>query len=90
LSIIQAATEKMRSLPPEKQEEVLNFIEFLQSQIAQKNTNIEQIEPISFLETAQQFAGCVDGGPGDLATNKQYLEGLGTELSSESSKYVSF
>jgi hypothetical protein len=69
----------MRSLPPENQQEVLNFIEFLQSQIAQKNTNIEQIEPISFLEAAQQFAGCVDGGPGDLATNKQYLEGLGTK-----------
>jgi hypothetical protein len=79
LSIIQTATEKMRSLPPEKQQEVLNFIEFLQNQIAQKNTTIEQIEPISFLEAAQQFAGCVDGGPGDLATNKQYLEGLGTE-----------
>ncbi|RCJ38172.1 hypothetical protein A6769_10520 [Nostoc punctiforme NIES-2108] len=78
MSIIQTATEKMRSLPPEKQQEVLNFIEFLQSQIAQKNTNIEQIEPISFLEAAQQFAGCVDGGPGDLATNK-HLEGLGTE-----------
>ncbi|MEH2308908.1 DUF2281 domain-containing protein [Nostoc sp.] len=79
MNIIHTATEKMRSLPPEKQQEVLNFIEFLQSQIAQKNTNIEQIEPISFLEAAQQFAGCVDGGPGDLATNKQYLEGLGTE-----------
>ncbi|WP_341525198.1 DUF2281 domain-containing protein [Nostoc sp. UHCC 0302] len=79
MSIIQTATEKMRSLPPEKQQEVLNFIEFLQSQIAQKNTNIEQIEPISFLAAAQKFAGCVDGGPGDLATNKQYLEGLGTE-----------
>lgn len=79
MSIIQTATEKMRSLPPEKQQEVLDFIEFLQSQLAQKNITIEQIEPISFLEAAQQFAGCVDGGPGALATNKQYLEGLGTE-----------
>ncbi|MDZ7956128.1 DUF2281 domain-containing protein [Nostoc sp. DedQUE09] len=79
MSIIQTATEKMRSLPPEKQQEVLDFIEFLQSQLAQKNTNIEQIEPISFLEASQKFAGCVDGVPGDLATNKQYLEGLGNE-----------
>ncbi|MEH2363889.1 DUF2281 domain-containing protein [Nostoc sp.] len=79
MSIIQTATEKMRSLPPEKQQEVLDFIEFLQSQLAQQNTNIEQIEPISFLEAAQQFAGCVDAGPSDLATNKQYLEGLGTQ-----------
>lgn len=79
MSIIQAATEKMRSLPQEKQQEVLDFIEFLQNQLAQKNTKIEQIEPISFLAAAQQFAGCVDGSPGDLTTNKQYLEGLGTE-----------
>ncbi|MBN3946916.1 MAG: hypothetical protein HWQ38_10640 [Nostoc sp. NMS7] len=61
----------MRSLLPEKQQEVLDFIEFLQSQLGQQNTNIEQIKPISFLAAAQQFAGCVDGGPGDLATNKQ-------------------
>ncbi len=79
MSIIQTATEKMRSLPPEKQQEVLDFIEFLQSQLAQNHTKIEQIEPISFLEAAQQFVGCVDAGSGNLATNKQYLEGLGTE-----------
>ncbi|MEH1786820.1 DUF2281 domain-containing protein [Nostoc sp.] len=60
MSIIQTATEKMRSLPPEKQQEVLDFIEFLQSQIAQKNTNIEQIEPISFLEAAQQFCTIIN------------------------------
>ncbi|MEJ6482049.1 hypothetical protein N0Y54_12060 [Nostoc punctiforme UO1] len=79
LSIIQTATEKMRSLLPEKQQEVLDFIEFLQSQLAQKNTNIEQIEPIPFLEAAQKFSGCVDGGSSNLATNKQYLESLGIE-----------
>lgn len=50
MSIVQTATEKMRTLSPEKQQEVLDFIEFLQSQLAQKNTNIEQIEPISFLQ----------------------------------------
>ncbi|MBD6619747.1 DUF2281 domain-containing protein [Komarekiella sp. 'clone 1'] len=79
MSIVQTATEKMRSLPPEKQQEVLDFIEFLQSKLVQENTNIEQIEPISFLAAAQQFAGCIDDGPGDLATNKQYLESLGSE-----------
>ena len=79
MSIVQTATEKMRSLPPEKQQEVLDFIEFLQSKQVQQNTNLEKIEPISFLVAAQQFAGCVDDGPGDLATNKQYLESLGSE-----------
>ncbi|AFY42484.1 hypothetical protein NIES21_33340 [Anabaenopsis circularis NIES-21] len=79
MSIIQTATEKMRSLPPQQQQEVLDFIEFLQNKIAGQNTNQEHQEPISFLSAAQQLAGCVDGGPGDLATNKQYLEGLGSE-----------
>ncbi|MEH2254081.1 DUF2281 domain-containing protein [Nostoc sp.] len=79
MSIVQTATEKMHSLPLEKQQEVLDFIEFLQSKLAQQNINQEQQEPISFLTAAQQLAGCVDGGPGDLATNKQYLEGLGSE-----------
>ncbi|MBD2345798.1 DUF2281 domain-containing protein [Anabaena subtropica] len=79
MSIIQTASEKMRSLPPEKQQEVLDFIEFLQSQLGQEKTNSEEQKPISFLAAAQKFAGCVDDGPADLATNKQYMEGFGTE-----------
>jgi hypothetical protein len=39
--------------------------------------NQEEKEPISAYEAAKEFAGCVDGGPGDLATNKKYLEGFG-------------
>lgn len=33
MSIIQIAVEKMQSLPPEKQQEVLYFIEFLQNKL---------------------------------------------------------
>jgi hypothetical protein len=72
MSIIQIAVEKMQSLPPEKQQEVLDFIEFLQNKLSQ-HPNQEKQEPISFLTVAQNFAGCVDGGSGDLATNKKYL-----------------
>lgn len=79
MSIIQIAVEKMQLLPPEKQQEVLDFIEFLQNKLSQQSPNQEKQEPISFLTVAQNFAGCVDGGSGDLATNKKYLEGLGTE-----------
>lgn len=79
MNIIQIAVEKMQSLPPEKQQEVLDFIEFLQNKLSQQSLNQEKQEPISFLTVAQNFAGCVDGGSGDLATNKKYLEGLGTE-----------
>jgi hypothetical protein len=34
-------------------------------------------QPGSFLDLAQDLAGCLDGGPGDLAHNKKHLEGYG-------------
>ncbi|WP_414583653.1 DUF2281 domain-containing protein [Scytonema sp. PCC 10023] len=42
----------MQTLPPEKRQEVLDFIEFLQSKIPLQNSNKENREPISFLITA--------------------------------------
>jgi len=79
MSIIQTVTDILSALPLEKQQEVLDFVEFLQTKIPSPNVNLEEPKPISFLMAAQEFAGCIDGGPGDLATNKTYLEGLGTE-----------
>jgi len=37
----------------------------------------EEKQPISAYEAAQEFAGCVDFDPSDLATNKEYLKGMG-------------
>lgn len=71
--------DKLDKLPLDKQQEVLGSINVLQSNISQPNTNKQEQDPVSFLVAAQEFAGCVDGGPGDLATNKKHLEGLGTE-----------
>jgi predicted DNA-binding protein len=34
-------------------------------------------EGASFEEAAREFIGCVDGGPGDLATNRKHLKGFG-------------
>ncbi|WP_320073105.1 DUF2281 domain-containing protein [Nostoc sp. MG11] len=69
--------DEFKKLSPEKQQEVLNFIEFLQFKEIQKQQTLQDKEKekqISFLEAAKKFIGCVDGGPGDLATNKKYLE----------------
>jgi len=33
--------------------------------------------PESFAAQAKKYIGCVKGGPPDLSTNKDYLEGLG-------------
>jgi hypothetical protein len=68
--------ERIRQLPSEKQQEVLNFIEFLQFQLQKQLENTEEKEPISAYEAAKEFAGCLDGGPSDLSTNKEYLRTL--------------
>lgn len=79
MSIKEVIIEKLEELPLDKQQEVLDFIKVIQSNVTQPNINKDEQEPVSFLVAAQEFAGCVDGGPGDLATNKKHLEGLGTE-----------
>lgn len=79
MSIKEVIIEKLEKLPLDKQQEVLEFIKVLQSNVPQPNINKDEQESVSFLVAAQEFAGCVDGGPGDLATNKKHLEGLGTE-----------
>ncbi|WP_375478010.1 hypothetical protein [uncultured Nostoc sp.] len=75
----QIIIDEFRKLSPEKQEEVIDFIQFLQFKEMQKQDvqHKEEKESISAYEAAKEFAGCVDGGPGDLATNKKYLEGYG-------------
>ncbi|WP_375478014.1 hypothetical protein [uncultured Nostoc sp.] len=76
----QAILESVKALTPQQQEEVINFIEFLQYKEMQNQETVEDKEKekqVSFLEAAKEFIGCIDGGPGDLATNKKYLEGFG-------------
>ncbi|MEH1871449.1 DUF2281 domain-containing protein [Nostoc sp.] len=75
----QMIIDEFKKLSPEKQQEVLNFIEFLHFK-AQKQETFEDREKgkqVSFLEAAKEYIGCVDGGTGDLATNKKHLEGYG-------------
>ena len=69
--------ETLRQLSPEKHQEVLDFAESLRNEVQKAEESTEQKEPISAYEAAKEFAGCVDFGPGDLATNKKYLRGLG-------------
>ncbi|MGI8500397.1 MAG: DUF2281 domain-containing protein [Hassallia sp.] len=76
----QIVIDEFKKLSPEKQEEVIDFIQFLQFKEIKKQETLQDKEgkkQVSFLEAAKEFIGCVDGGPGDLATNKKYLEGLG-------------
>lgn len=70
--------DNLEMLTVEQQDTVLEFIEFLRYQAKQQEKQqVEEKQPISAYEAAQEFAGCVDFGPGDLATNKEYLKGMG-------------
>ena len=76
----QTILEKLNALTPQQQQEVIDFIEFLQFK-AEKKEITEEKNTVSFYEAAKEYIGCVDGGPGDLATNKDYLRGIGSKWS---------
>lgn len=78
MNIEQTVVEKLKTLPPEKQQEVLDFVEFLQSRTDHKESNSQEAESVvSALTLAQKWAGCLEGGPPDLSTNKNYMDGYG-------------
>lgn len=77
MNIEQTVLEKLKTLPAEKQQEVLDFVEFLQSKTDHKDSNTQEGKPVvSVLTLAQKYIGCVEG-LGDLSTNKKYMEGYG-------------
>ncbi|AFZ29966.1 hypothetical protein Glo7428_1401 [Gloeocapsa sp. PCC 7428] len=75
MSIEQTVIEKLKTLPVEKQQEVLDFVEFLQSKRLENSSHQERV-PASVFTLAQQYIGCVEGAE-DLSTNKKYMEGYG-------------
>ncbi len=79
MTIAQLITEKLDALPPDKQQEVLDFVEFLQSRLPETEEPGHQFRPISALEVAGDLVGCVKGGPPDLSTNPIYMDGFGQE-----------
>lgn len=78
MSIEQTVLEKLKTLPIDKQQEVLDFVEFLQSKTPVKQSDSQEDKPVlSALALAQKWVGCLEGGPPDLSTNKKYMEGYG-------------
>jgi hypothetical protein len=78
---IEQIQNDIQTLPAEAQDLLIDFIQILKKRYPEtktENTDLS-LESKSFLEDAQEFIGCLEGGPGDLATNKKYLEGFGTE-----------
>ncbi len=67
----EKAIAALKALPPDKQQEALDFIEFLQMKLQQAPER-----EVSVLEAAGDLIGAVEG-PGDLSTNPKYMEGFG-------------
>ncbi|MGB5973142.1 MAG: hypothetical protein WBG38_07475 [Nodosilinea sp.] len=93
MSLVETAIAKMQSLPPERQQEIIDFIDFLlsrgpwvkstngQSSELQPDERLESVpssqEAVSVFEAAGDLIGCVEG-PSDLSTNQGYRSGYGT------------
>jgi hypothetical protein len=67
--------DHLRTLTSAQQQEVLNFILFLNQQ--RLNTTSPATDSITFLTAAQRYVGCLEGDPSDLSTNPKYMEGFG-------------
>lgn len=77
MTVQEIIVEKLNTLPLEKQQEVLDFVEFLQAQMRKRDLPSQnEGQPVSVLTLAEKFIGSVEG-PGDLSTNKKYMEGYG-------------
>lgn len=78
MSIEQIVIEKLRVLSPEKQQEVLDFVEFLEGKAKrQQLPTTSRWRGVSALEAAQSVMGIVGEGPPDLSTNPRYMDGFG-------------
>jgi len=74
----KAITAKIRKLPKDKQQQILDFADFLLIKLQQPEPKINNYQPeMSAYDVAKDFAGCLGDGPEDLSTNPQYMEGLG-------------
>lgn len=93
MSLVDTAIAKMQSLLPERQQEIIDFIDFLLSRgpwvqptngqtiELPPNDRLEPVtsnqEAVSVFEAAGDLIGCVEG-PSDLSTNQRYRSGYGT------------
>jgi Protein of unknown function (DUF2281) len=77
MSIEEIIIDKVRILPPDKQQETLDFVEFLLAKMQKQELSAQEIKPgVSALTLVQEYVGCVEAAS-DLSTNKDYMDGYG-------------
>jgi hypothetical protein len=72
--------QTVEALPAEDQRQVLDFIEVLWAKRQENRPLAAPFAPQSFFEVAQDSLGSGEG-PGDLSTNRDYLQGYGQQES---------
>jgi uncharacterized UBP type Zn finger protein len=77
INLDQIIAQKVKTLAIDQQQQVLDFVDFLHSRISKTEISDQKKNKLSFLEATKEFAGCLEGEPSDLSTNKIYLEDLG-------------
>jgi hypothetical protein len=81
MTVLEIAMQKMQDLPQQKQQEVLDFIEFLAlksgSEFSDVISDNEVQETVSTHDVLNKWAGVIDDLPADLSVNKKYMEGYG-------------
>lgn len=72
ISIEETIAEKVKNLPPERKQQVLDFVEFLLMSQTPKKKEFKHPDgrPMSALEAAGDLVGSVEG-PGDLSGARQ-------------------
>ncbi len=83
MTILEKAVSNMQQLPIEKQQEALNFIEFLVFKLGDRQDN-QETENLTVKKTEgsprdllKKWEGVVEGGVDDLSYNKKYMERYG-------------
>lgn len=75
----QQITDELSVLPINEQQKVLDFVRDLRARFTEDSAETESKprQPKTFGEVIDKYAGVVDSGHTDLATNKAHMEGFG-------------
>jgi len=75
---LEQIQQDIQTLSADERQLLYDFIQLLKKShtLTSPGMPVPESKP-SFLEEASEFIGCLEGGPGDLATNKKHMEGFG-------------
>jgi len=78
MTSLEQLQQDIQTLSEAERQLLIDFIQLLKRShtVTPTDNRFTESQP-SFLEEASEFVGCLEGGSGDLATNKKHMEGFG-------------